>query len=433
MNWTNRGKPLRSLLLLGLAACGETEEAPCARLSWGMVQWGSAGNDVGVAVALDAACAVSVAGETSGLLGEEADRGGGRDVFLARLGQDGRTEWLRQVGSPADDAARDVAVTPEGDTFVVGGADGALPGARALSGSDAFVMRHDASGARKWLAQWGTPDEEIALGAALNTRGQLLLVGASNATPNRGWDATLEVLDVAEGRRLSTTWYGTADHDRGEGLFLDASGAVYLAGATMGGLEGAPAGSTDAYVARLTPELTQEWVRQSATRDIDAALRVAADGAGNVYVLAVSMSDLVSGGLENDGRQGTFLLKYDAGGTEQWRRRIGSKEDASRATGLILDASGAAYIAGLTQGTLGATNRGGRDAFLAKYDARGEALWVRQWGTEGDDEARDIALTPSGDILVVGSTEGDLAALNAGGQDVFLARFTPDGQQGAAP
>lgn len=428
----NRAKPLLPLLLLALTSCGESEEASCAQLSWSMVQWGSEEDDIGTAVALDATCAVSVAGETSGLLGEAADRGGGRDVFLARLGQDGRTEWLRQVGSPADDAARDVAVTPEGDTFVVGSAEGPLPGAHAHAGSDAFAMRHDAAGARQWLAQWGTYDEETCLGAVLSPRGQLLVAGASNARPQRGWDATLEVLSLTDGRRLSTIWYGTADNDRGEGLFLDASGAVYLSGSTMGGLDGAPAGSTDAYVARLTPELTQDWVRQSATRDIDAALRVAADGAGNVYVLAVSMSDLVAGGFENDGLQGTFLLKYDAEGHEQWRRRIGAREDFSRATGLALDAAGALYVAGLTYGSLGADNQGGRDAFLAKLDAEGEVLWVRQWGTERDDEARDLALTPTGDIIVVGSTEGDLAATNAGGQDVFLARFTPEGQQGAA-
>ncbi|XXF75402.1 hypothetical protein P2318_20285 [Myxococcaceae bacterium GXIMD 01537] len=123
----NRTQPLLPSLLLALTSCGEAEEAPCTRLSWGMVQWGSEGDDVGTAVALDAMCAVSVAGETTGLLGDAADRGGGRDVFLARLGQDGRTEWLRQVGSPEHDSARDIAVTPQGDTFVVGGTGGALP------------------------------------------------------------------------------------------------------------------------------------------------------------------------------------------------------------------------------------------------------------------------------------------------------------------
>ena len=56
-----------------------------------------------------------------------------------------------------------------------------------------------------------------------------------------------------------------------------------------------------------------------------------------------------------------------------------------------MDSDGNVYVAGVTYGTLpGQTNSGNYDAFVRKYDADGNELWTRQFGSASfDDRPRD--------------------------------------------
>jgi hypothetical protein len=59
-----------------------------------------------------------------------------------------------------------------------------------------------------------------------------------------------------------------------------------------------------------------------------------------------------------------------------WVRQLGTK-DYDVASGVATDAAGNVYLTGNTEGSLGGPNRGEADAWVAKYDAAGHALWVR--------------------------------------------------------
>ena len=72
-----------------------------------------------------------------------------------------------------------------------------------------------------------------------------------------------------------------------------------------------------------------------------------------------------------------------------------------------MDSSGV-YLAGYLLGTFpGQTSAGLFDAFVRKYDANGNEVWTRQFGTSGTDEAHGIAVGSSG-VYVVGRTLGSL-------------------------
>jgi hypothetical protein len=54
--------------------------------------------------------------------------------------------------------------------------------------------------------------------------------------------------------------------------------------------------------------------------------------------------------------------------------------DAARA--VATDRSGNVYTAGGTTGSIGASNTGGFDGFVAKYDSQGNQLFTKQLGTQ---------------------------------------------------
>lgn len=81
---------------------------------------------------------------------------------------------------------------------------------------------------------------------------------------------------------------------------------------------------------------------------------------------------------------------------------------------------------------------GGPDAFIAKFTSSGEPLWVRTVRGPSEDLARGVTTDHLGNILVTGHfthrayfilTDSDTLELtSAGKKDVFIAKYSPDGQ-----
>ena len=66
--------------------------------------------------------------------------------------------WTRQFGTSGYDFARAVAVDPEGNVYVAGRTEGALPGQVSSGDFDAFVRKYDRDGDEVWTRQFGTPE-----------------------------------------------------------------------------------------------------------------------------------------------------------------------------------------------------------------------------------------------------------------------------------
>eukprot|EP00928_Gymnodinium_smaydae_P023015 TRINITY_DN19154_c0_g1_i2.p2 TRINITY_DN19154_c0_g1~~TRINITY_DN19154_c0_g1_i2.p2 ORF type:complete len:385 (+),score=86.92 TRINITY_DN19154_c0_g1_i2:127-1155(+) len=93
------------------------------------------------------------------------------------------------------------------------------------------------------------------------------------------------------------------------------------------------------------------------------------------------------------GNWDVILLKYRYDGSLAYTTQYGSAH-SDLARGLTVDLRGNAYVAGRTAGALqeDVENAGLDDAFLAKFDANGALVWVRQHGSGADDEFGAIAM-----------------------------------------
>jgi len=126
-----------------------------------------------------------------------------------------------------------------------------------------------------------------------------------------------------------------------------------------------------------------------------------------------------------------FVVSYDAAGSPLWARHTGS---ASTAAGgeVAVDPSNNVIVAGeftqtATFGDIELTSAGSRDAFITKYSAAGDVLWVVQIGNENDDTAYGIVTDRHGDIYMSGRLWGT---------PTTLWKFTSEGDlvwEAAAP
>ncbi|MBL8890290.1 MAG: SBBP repeat-containing protein [Planctomycetaceae bacterium] len=229
--------------------------------------------------------------------------------------------------------------------------------------------------------------------------------------------------------QVSLAWsrqFGTTAQDNGTSVAVDSAGNVYVTGFTNGSLGGINAGFADAFLSRYNASGTLEWTRQIGSSALDVGNSVAVDAAGNAYITGYTSGSILGG--TNAGSDDAFVTRYNTDGTVAWSRQIGTST-VDRSFGVAV-AAGNVYISGFTRGSLlGQTNSGSDDAFVTRYDTDGNLAWSRQIGTSTADDSRGVAVDAAGNVYISGSTLGSLGVTNPspGNADAFLTRFDADG------
>lgn len=162
---------------------------------------------------------------------------------------------------------------------------------------------------------------------------------------------------------------------------------------------------------------------------VATARAVATDANGAVYVLADLSGD--SGSTVIKSARDVALFKYDSAGKLIFTQMLGAAESAS-GFALAVSADGKVAVAGSVEGALSNADapKGGADSFVTLFDADGAELWTSRRAATGADEARAIAFTPDGGIVVAGRTESALPGQAAlGGSDGYVRGFSAAGVQ----
>src|SRR3989441_1115378 len=174
--------------------------------------------------------------------------------------------------------------------------------------------------------------------------------------------------------------FGSSSYDLAWGMALDASGA-YVAGRTGGASGYEPDPSDDAFVRKYDASGNLLWADQFGSSAADWANWIAVDASG-AYVAGVTFGGTLPG-QTSAGSDDGFVRKYDASGNVVWTRQFGTSAD-DQAYAIAVDASGA-YVAGYAAGALPEqASTGGFDAFVRKYDVNGNEVWTRQFGTQAN-------------------------------------------------
>lgn len=176
------------------------------------------------------------------------------------------------------------------------------------------------------------------------------------------------------------------------------------------------------------PDPISAYAKQFGTKANDFAYAVAVDKQGNSYV-AGSTEGAIEG-VENKGYRDATVVKFDATGNKIWAKTFGT-ESWEETYSIAIDSKGDIYVTGYTYGTFeGAQKTGGYDVFVLKLDKDGNQLWVKQFGTSVDDYAYGISLDGADNAYVAGYTYGGFPDFkNSGKADIFVLKLDKDGNQ----
>ncbi|MBN2020177.1 MAG: SBBP repeat-containing protein [Sedimentisphaerales bacterium] len=219
--------------------------------------------------------------------------------------------------------------------------------------------------------------------------------------------------------------FGSDRDERTRNLTIDSLNNVYVLGKTNGKVGKENFGKYDGFIVKVDSAANKIWAKQVGSAGEDDLFNATVDGSGNLYVTGYTEAD-----ANNKPNPNTDVLavKLNSSGEIVWQTQYGS-DLADIGAGITVNANGEIYVIGATEGVMGNVSKGKSDCFILHLDNEGNQLNVVQFGTSTDDRGYNIAIGADAKIYVCGTTEGNLAAENAGNSDIFWAIFTKELKQ----
>lgn len=215
-------------------------------------------------------------------------------------------------------------------------------------------------------------------------------------------------------------------------IAVDSQGHVYITGFTWGKSKGGTdKDDIDIFIARYSGSDGQlEWSDILGTTEWEEGFGIAVDNEGNVYITGYTRGELKKGA--HKGAEDIFIARYSSDGRKQWLEQLGTwLSDAG--LGIAVDNKGKVYITGYTQEHLKPkAHKGGEDIFIARYSSDGQKEWLEQLGTKASDLGWGTAVDSLGNVYVTGYTGGDFnndTKNKKGPLSVFLARYSKNGDK----
>jgi len=417
---------------------------------------------------------------------------GATDGYVVKLSSSGNYVWAKGIGGVGPDIATGSAVDSSGNVYVTGNFSGTVdfdPGAAvqnlsSAGGTDAFVLKLSSSGDYVWAKSVGGTGNDSGSRLALDSSGNVHIVGFFNSTSDFDPGAGVQNLSSAGGAdafvlKLSSSgdyvWaksVGGTESDSVNMVALDSSGNVHATGRFTGTVDFDPGAGTQNLVSTVSTPVTSDvfvwklsssgdyvWAKSVGGAGGDSGSGVALDSSGNVYITGYFFftADFDPGAATQDltslGNDDVFVLKLSSSGDYLWVKSVGGT-GSEWGNSVALDSSGNVHVAGRFSNTVdfdpsagvqSLASAGATDAFVLKLSSSGSYVWAKSIGGTGGDAGNTVALDSSGNVHIAGDfistvdfdTSDGTANLTAtciapgctvsGGQDGFVLRLDATG------
>ncbi len=286
-----------------------------------------------------------------------------------------------------------------------------------------YVVKYDSTGNVLWAKSSGT---HLAFGLSIWTdvSGNLYLTGWYPDTLTFGTFTLTtvgsnDIFIVKYDPNGNVLWAqsagGTLD-DRAQGVSVDTSGNVFITGfsysptITFGSITLTNTGNTNVLTAKYDTNGNPIWARSVGGGNDNEGMSIATDPIGNAFVTGFFISSSLTFGsvtLTNTGAMDMFIVEYDPSGNVLWAKNAGGT-GPDEGDFVCVDASKNVYVTGsfysssIHFGSTTINNTGNEDVFLAKYDANGNLVWVKDIGGTNAEYSHNVCTDPGGNVYVVG-------------------------------
>lgn len=161
---------------------------------------------------------------------------------------------------------------------------------------------------------------------------------------------------------------------------------------------------------------TNTWAQRFGSTGGDQGRAVAIDlSTGDIVMAGIFNGTVNFGGTNMTATSASdiVLAKYSSAGVHQWSEKLSGTGNGT-ANSVAIDSSGNIFLAGSFANSVdfggGAlVSAGGQDMFLAKYSTLGAFAWAHRFGSTSDDIAYGTVIDPGGNVLLTGTFRGNVS------------------------
>jgi hypothetical protein len=317
----------------------------------------------------------------------------GYDYAAIKFDSAGNRKWVSTyAGSNGSDQVNGIAVDKQGNVYITGASAGASD-----MWCDYITVKISPSGGILWTQRFGGSymTNERATAITVSDSGFVYVTGYFDKFYNHGRYDFGTIKYTPEGDTVWTRFYnGTGnDDDIPHAIAVDHEGNVYITGQSWGNWY------DDYATLKYNAAGTLLWAAcyNGPVNSFDKAYSLKLDASGNVYITGAS------GGLGINYDYAT--IKYSNSGVQQWVARYnGPDNQDDYATALTIDNKGNILVTGYSDNAP-SPNIKLSDYATVKYNSAGIEQWSGRYNGPGKykDRANAIAADKTGNFYVTGS------------------------------
>jgi hypothetical protein len=403
--------------------------------------------------------------------------------------------WGTYYGGVAEDVSRSCSTDKFGNVFMTGWTTTNTLGTTiATSGAyqttyggalyDAYLVKFNNYGIRKWGTYYGGAGEDVAQSCCTDLNGNVYIAGSTDtnsigqiSTPSShqssygggAHDAFLAKFD-STGSRLWVTYYGGNKNEYGYFCATDKSNNVYLTGESESSIGniiatsnahqpifgGGLGSAVDAFLVKFNSNGIRLWGTYYGGSSLDYGLTCTTDRFNNVfmggYTYSTNGNCIATAGAQQVAFSGCgmdgYFVKFDSTGMRKWGTYYGGNGTES-VRSCAADSNGFVNFAGITSSSYNmatpATHQGTLvgtwNAYFARFDSIGQRIWGSYYGGGDEVDVNSICVNRAGDIYLSGTTRSQASQYIAtpgshqpgpGGvylyKDAFIAKFSTSSQ-----
>lgn len=414
------------LCIFGMLLLVQGGSAAPGDLIWQQTLGGSAGEEWGYSVDSTADGGMLITGiaysEDNNITGA---RGNG-DLWVVRLGPDGKPLWNRAYGGNGSDYGLSVKTLADGGSVIIGTTGSNNGDVTGYHGNgDLWILRLSPAGDPIWNRVYGGNMTDEGGDIIQTPDGGYMLTGYTMSNDgdasghHGGGDLWMIHLDQ-EGKILWQKVFGGSKRDSGSSIIRTSDGGYAMTGNTYSndGDVTSNHGSSDLWVVKTDVNGSLLWQKTYGGSKLDWGHSIIELPGGDLLVAGVTAS--ADGDVHfNHGAGDIWVLRLSPQGDLIWEKTYGGsfsdnvwKAEASP--------HGGAYLVGETFSVDGdiSGNHGDADLWVSEIDANGSLLWQRTLGGSNYESGSWVKLMPDGNLGVVGttrSTDGDVVGSRGGG------------------
>ena len=375
--------------------------------------------------------------------------GGYHDVFIAKYDEYGKAIWAISFGGTSSEDINGLALDNDQNIYVTGTYSNTLvvgyKNYFSKGSSDIYTIKLDPSGNVLWVNTSGSKRQDMSCGITVE--------GYSIYTGGTYWETFYAEFDSIKAvglcdiyiQKLDTSgnlvWLKSAGGKGGDfpkGITANAN-LIFICGQfndscyfddkyVIG------KNSYDIFNAVLSPKGDFKWAKSGLGDYGNYPNGISSDDLGNTY-LTGCFGETISFDntqLTSSGKTDAFIVKYDSFGVCHWAVKAGGAL-YDQGTGIFADSKSGIVLTGFFDGQMNIgsknfTGYGGKDIFVAEYDASGTLLWAKNAGGSSFDFGlaitKDNSSAYATGYFTTQATFGS-TQLNAPGtdQDIYIAKL----------